>query len=146
MWPRLAARPLLYLLSEPDPSWDGSTVDVVDPSAGGVESLAIVEFKRCYAYQFGGPNDEVFEGHRLTGRGLGGYGAYLVENSNWIREMQRVNSVHQRYDESLWSDYRHYFLAFHDECFECIAVNHRIETMRCSFSTALERLCSIIAQ
>ena len=55
--------------------------------------------------------------------------------------MLRINSVHRRYDESLWSDYRHYFLAFHDECFECIGVDHRVETVRCSFAAALERVC-----
>ncbi len=132
---------LIYLVSEPDPNWDGSNVNVIDPSAAAVELLAIVEFKRCYAYQFGGPNDEVFAGHPLTGRGLAGYGAYLVENSKWIREMIRINSVHHRYDESLWSDYRHYFLAFHDECFECIAVGHRVKKMQCSFAMALEQAC-----
>jgi hypothetical protein len=132
---------LIYLASEPDPDWDGSSVNVVDPSAGEAELLAIVEFERCYAHQFGGPNDEVFEGYRLRGRGLRASGAHLVENSAWIQEMLRINSVHRRYDESLWSDYRHYFLGFHDECFECIAVNHHIETVRCSFATALERVC-----
>ena len=119
----------VFSVSEPDPDWDGSYVNVIDPSAADSRPLAVVEFDQCYVYQFGGPNDEVFQGHRLAGRGLWGYGAYLVENSKWIREMMTINSVHRLYDESLWTDYRHYFLAFRDECFECIAINHRVEQM-----------------
>ena len=130
---------LIYLLDEPDPNWDGSQVEVVDPTAGAGRSLGLVEFEGCYLFQFGGPNDEVFAGHRLSGRGLSGYGAYLVENSAWIAEQMRINSVHSRYEPTHWSEYRHYVLAFHDEMFECIARGHRVEVIRESFAAALRR-------
>jgi hypothetical protein len=60
----LLASALIYMAHVPDPNWDGTYANVVDPTSGANESLAIVEFERCYAHKFGGPNDEVIGGHR----------------------------------------------------------------------------------
>jgi hypothetical protein len=73
--------------------WDGTSVRIIRPESE--ESSAIVEFKWCYAYMFGPPNDEAFSGHPLSARGLDPYGAYEVLNSSWIRQLERMNSVHQ---------------------------------------------------
>ena len=73
---------LIYMVSEPDPAWDGTYVNVIDPSSDAVEPLAIVEFKWCYAHKFGGPNDEVVSGHPLYGKGLEAYRAHEVANSS----------------------------------------------------------------
>lgn len=75
---------LIYRLSEPDSAWDGAYVNVVDPAANASEPLAIVEFQRCYAHRFGGPNDEVITGHPLHGKGLQAYRAHEVANSRWL--------------------------------------------------------------
>jgi hypothetical protein len=135
---------LLYLVDTPEPGWDGSAVRVVDPSALRRETLAVATFERCYAHMFGGPNDEVFHGHRLAGRGLHGYGAYLVENSRWIAAEKQINSVHARFDPASWDDLQHYVLAFHDEMFECLARGWSVEVLETTFDEALQRLARLV--
>lgn len=137
---------LLYLVADADPNWDGTSARVVDPAALRRETLALVTFERCYAHTFGGPNDEVFDGHRLTGRGLAGYGAYIVENSRWLESEKRINSVHSQFDPSSWDGYNHYLLAFHDQMFECIAVGWRVELLETTFDESLQRIARLVLQ
>src|SRR5918993_96392 len=84
---------LAYIVEDKPSDWDGSYVRVVDPSTPG-EPLALVEFSSYSTLMFGPPNDEAFAGHPLTGRGLHPYGAFRVENSSWVRQLERMNSVH----------------------------------------------------
>jgi hypothetical protein len=63
---------LTFYVQETDPGWDGSYVTVKDPRDGSVESLALVEFFRSCSAKLGSPNDEVFKGHPLSGKGLDG--------------------------------------------------------------------------
>jgi hypothetical protein len=70
---------------------------------------------------FGSPNDEAFHGHPLAERGLGPYGAYRVEDSSWIRRLERMNSVHPRHDPERFRALTHCVLSFHDSTFECVA-------------------------
>ena len=102
--------------------------------------LALVNVKGCYCHRFGGPNDEVFDGHPLAQRGLDGYGAFVIENSRWVAEHQAINSVHSRYDPAHWQDRKHYFFAFHDEVFECIAEGFEVEVKQSKFVTVLQEL------
>jgi hypothetical protein len=60
---------LVYLTKQTDPAWDGRSVRMIDPASEENEVLALVEMTRCYAHRFGGPNDEVFAGHPLHGKG-----------------------------------------------------------------------------
>jgi len=101
----------------------------------------LVEFKRCIATKFGSPNDEVFEGHPLAGRGADAYTAQLVRNSRWIAELQRINSVHRQYRAESWQTFDHYVLWFHDDTFECIAEGFVVEVFECSFSELLAKAC-----
>src|SRR5262245_37632707 len=64
---------LVYLLSELDPNWDGSYVNVIDTEQP--HELAVISFQRCTIYKFGGPNDEVLSGHPLYEKGLEPYRA-----------------------------------------------------------------------
>ena len=128
---------LLYLVSEPDPDWDGSYVTVVDPAIPEALPIALVAFTGYYDLRFGGPNDEVFEGHPLYGKGLEAYGAHLIANSRWLAELEQINAVHSNYSPAVWKDRRHYLLLFHDEMFECIAEGHAIEVFRKSFADVL---------
>ncbi len=127
---------LLYHIAEPDPGWDGTYVNVVGVDTPG--QIALVELVRCYAFKFGGPNDEVFGGHPLTGKGFGGYGAYVVANSKWLDQEMRIQSVHRGFDPARWKDTRHYLLAFHDEMLECLAEDHRLHALDMSMAEALE--------
>jgi hypothetical protein len=133
---------LIYLINEPDPAGDGTydlkDVKVMDPRSGDSRPLALVQFLGCRVFQFGGPNDEVMNGHPLYGKGLSPYGAHRVANSRWLAEQQRINSVHWQYDPSSWLGTYHYVLLFHDSLFECLANGHRIERLRMSFGEAVE--------
>ncbi len=85
------------------------------------EHLALVEFNRYWSFMFGMPNDEAFAGHPLQSRGLHPYGAFQIDNSSWIRQLERMNSVHPYHDPESFKRYKHYIFAFHDSTFECVA-------------------------
>ena len=129
---------LIYLASQVDPDWDGTSAKIMDPASGASEPLAIVSFDRCISHRFGAPNDEVLTGHPLRGKGLEPYAAHIVERSSWIAEIQAINSVHSQYDPSRWTGFRHFLLAFHDNMFEAVALGFSVEVVRCSFSEALK--------
>ena len=131
---------LLYYVRTPDPDWDGTYVNVIDPASPSPMPLAIVEVQRCYSHRLGGPNDEVFHGHPLGERGLDGYGAYVVERSKWVAEHRTTNSVHSMYDVRVWEKRKHFFFAFHDNVFECIAEGFNVETVHMTFADALVML------
>ncbi len=137
---------LAFLLSEPDPSWDGSYVTVKSPADDRPEPLGRVEFDGCISAKLGAPNDEVFEGHPLDGRGLEAYGAQRVVNSRWLRELEAINSVHRCHLPESWRDRTHFVFWFHDSTFECVARSFRVETHRTSMRALLgqmvERLIS----
>lgn len=118
---------LTFYVSEPDPNWDGSYVTVKDPADKTVESLAVVEFHRCSSAKMGTPNDEVFEGHPLNGKGLEAYTAQVVRNSRWLASLQAINSVHSQYDPARWKDQKHFVFWFHDSTFECVAESYKVE-------------------
>jgi hypothetical protein len=131
---------LSFYLREPDPDWDGTYVTMKDPRQGSVESLALVEFKLCYSARLGVPNDEVFDGHPLAGKGLDGYTAQLVKNSRWLREMEAINRGHHRYNPDSWRDLNHYVFWFHDSTFECVAKSYTVECYRESMADMLARM------
>ena len=133
---------LCFLLNMPDPDWDGSYVTIKSAGGSAAESLALVEFKGCMSVKFGAPNDEVFHGHPLAGRGQSAYTAQLVVNSTWLAELQKINSVHQMYNPELWKTLNHYVLWFHDSTFECIAQSFDVEVYKETFASVLGRMCA----
>jgi hypothetical protein len=110
---------LAYYLAVPDADWDGSYVRVVD--AATEAPVILVRFESAYAWFRGPPNDEAFEGHPLASRGLRPYAAFRVDDSSWIRRLERMNSVHEQHAPERFSRLRHYVFAFHDSTFECVA-------------------------
>lgn len=92
-----------------------------DPSDD--ESIAVARFVRPYAHMFGPPNDEAFEGHPLAPRGLEPYGVFRIENSSWIRQLERMNAVHDYHNPEGFARLTHYIFAFHDSTFECVAAD-----------------------
>jgi hypothetical protein len=137
---------LAFLLNKPDPAWDGSYVTIKSPSDSQPEPLGLVEFTDCVSARLGDPNDEVFDGHPLNGRGLEAYGAQRVVNSRWLKELERINSVHRCYRPEYWRDLTHFVFWFHDSTFECIARSYTVESYHTSMRTLLglmvERLTS----
>ena len=126
-----------FYLEEPDPEWDGTYVRVVDPAEDEVESLALAEFVRYRAVKLGPPSDEVLHGHPLHGRGLAGYGAYVVENSRWLAELIEIDCVHDRFNVKSWEDTRHFLLVFHDETVEAIAHDIAVQPVRTTMRSLL---------
>lgn len=116
---------LIFYLSVPNPTWDGTYVTAASTSSEA--SLALVEFERCKSAKLGGPNDEVLWGHPLSGRGLESYTAQMVHNSIWLAELEKINSVHRYYSHDHWIDLKHYIFWFHDSTFECLANSYTVE-------------------
>ena len=98
---------------------------------------AVVEFARPYAHMFGPPNDEAFTGHPLASRGLAPYAVFEVEYSSWLRQLERMNSVHPYHRPEQFSIFKHFVFAFHDTTFECIAESFEIKLARGSVRSVL---------
>ncbi len=132
---------LAFLVRENDPNWDGTYVRVVNPADGLNERLALVEFKGCLSSRLGGPNDEVFSGHPLHGKGLDGYSAQEVLNSRWLAELERINSVHPQYQPESWRNLHHYIFWFHDSTFECLAKGVYVERFEGTWRDLMNVVC-----
>ena len=99
----------------------------------GREEFAIVNFVMPAAFMFGPPNDEAFKGHPLAERGLKPYAAFEIENSSWLRSLERMNSVHPCHDAARFMKGRkHFIFAFHDSTLECIAREYRVSILLAS--------------
>jgi len=132
-----------YLQNTP-PGWDGTWVRVVSADTED-EPVALVRFSLCYASILGPPNDEAFAGHPLAGCGLTPYGAFLIENSSWIRQLERMNSVHRYHRPERFETLKHYILTFHDSTFECVADRYRIEMHEGSARSAISRMADLLS-
>jgi hypothetical protein len=132
---------LIFFVGDPDPYWDGSHVNVREPGSLAASKLALVEFKGCISAKMGTPNDEVFHGHPLYGRGLESYRPLRVQNSAWLKEVEKINSVHGAYVPEVWTRRTHYFFGFHDSTFECIAESVVLERREASLPEVLTEVC-----
>jgi hypothetical protein len=129
---------LAYLVSEPDPNWDGGYATSVSIESEGL--VAIVRFRFPRAHIFGPPNDEAFHGHPLAGRGLGPYAVWEVRHSSWIRQLERMNAVHPYHRSEQFAAYRHFIFAFHDSTFECVAEDFEVSVQPGSIRAALAKM------
>jgi hypothetical protein len=134
---------LAYLVSEPDPNWDGTYVNVVSPDTDG--TVAIVTFKRAALHMFGPPNDEAFAGHPLCNRGLRPYSANEVHNSSWAQRRIEMNRVHRMHQDSMFAGMRHFIFAFHDSTFECLADTYSVSLFRGSMLAATKHMLDMLA-
>jgi hypothetical protein len=118
------------------PQW--VNVSVRPESPNDSDSLcAVVSFSLVYAHIFGPPNDEAFSGHPLASRGLEPYAAFEVEQSSWLRALERMNSVHPYHRPEQFAQYKHFILSFHDSTFECIAASFEVALCRGSVARVL---------
>lgn len=133
---------LTFYIREHDPNWDGTYVNVIDPADEMPVSLALVQFNSCRIAKLGAPNDEVFHGHPLNGKGLEAYSPLVIKNSKWIEEIKSINKVHSYYSEKHWRNCNHYLFGFHDTTFECIAKSFEVSL----YKTNMEHLMSIVCK
>lgn len=136
---------LLFLLADAGVRPSSSFVTVVSPRDASPSNLAIVEFTGCVCSKMGTPNDEVYQGHPLQGKGFTGYRPLRVVNSAWIKELETINSVHSAYRPERWRTLAHYILGFHDCTFECVAQSFTIEKMDTTIPAALGAICDRLA-
>jgi len=136
---------LAYYVERRDEASDGKTVRSVGPESAG-EIVSLVRFRLCYASLFGPPNDEAFSGHPLSKRGLRPYSANLIENSSWVRSLERMNSVHPYHKPELFDGYRHFIFAFHDSTFECVAQGYEISLKEGSLWSMLPEMQRLLAR
>ena len=127
---------LAYLLQD-EPNWNNPTS--VDFQRNG-ESIAIVEFNLSRSFMFGSPNDEAFSGHPLYERGLRPYEVFEIENSSWIRKLEKMNSVHEHHKPEHFEKYKHFVFAFHDSTFECVAESFEFSIHEGSLESALTEM------
>jgi hypothetical protein len=130
---------LAFHVHVPDPNWDGTYVTVRQPREVG--KLAVVEFTNCSSIKIGTPNDEVYAGHPLSGKGLEGYTAQVVKNSIWLKELEAINSVHPNYSPKSWLEKSHFVFWFHDSTFECVAKSYKVEAFEGAMPELLSKLC-----
>jgi hypothetical protein len=132
---------LAFILRRPEPGSDESSVETVSPADEKARSLALVDFTPSISAKLGSPNDEVFHGHPLEGRGLDSYTAQKVVNSRWLAEIEAINKVHHCYDPLFWREWNHYIFWFHDTTFDCIAKSFKVEVYRQSMAAMLATMC-----
>lgn len=123
---------LIYYIAD----WEAKSItafDRLEHADGHEEFLALVEFNG-YTFRFGIANEEVFNGLPLWRKGLEECEAHIIENSTWIDELKKIHIVHRFYNEDRWKEVKHFTLLFHDEMFEVIATNYKIETYKTTFA------------
>ncbi|HEU0051990.1 MAG TPA: hypothetical protein VFQ39_02390 [Longimicrobium sp.] len=111
---------LVCLLNERSAPWYGSEESRGRPEGTDLP-VAVIEFRNALVHFFGPPNEEIIAAHPLAARGLTAHDAHRVENSSWIRALERMNSIHPRHWPERFRRLNHYVFAFHDSVFECAA-------------------------
>jgi hypothetical protein len=102
-----------------------------------IEPIAIITFRFCYSTMFGPPNDEAFDGHPLSSRGLEPYSSFIIKDSSWLRTLIKMNEVHPYHNLKMFEGFKHFILAFHDSTFECIAKDFEVEIVADTFSNIM---------
>ncbi len=135
---------ICYYLENKSEDWDGSYIKMVDQTTSS-EPLAIIEFKLCYAHYCGPPNDEAFDGHPLSNKGVSPYRNYEVLESSWISHMEEMNAVHPYHKkESFLEGKRHFILAFHDSVFECIGQEYQVHIGTGSINDMIPKMSELV--
>lgn len=89
--------------------------------------VAIIKFKKRYIHKFGTPNDELIIGHPYYKLGLKPYSFFSVNDSDWIKEIKRIQALHPYFNEQIFDNLNHFVITFKDNTFECISEDYSIE-------------------
>mgnify|MGYP000318391552 CR=1 FL=1 len=115
---------LIFYVNKYNSNWDGSTIHMRTDEDDGIVT---VKFNRFEQFKFGSPNDEAISGHPLFKLGLEPYSIQRVVDSEWIKELIKINSVHPYHQEDSFDKYEHFIFFFHDRCFEIVSNDYSIE-------------------
>lgn len=108
--------------------------------------IAIVKFLFYRSHMFGPPNDEAFMGHPLASRGLEPYAVFEIEQSSWIRQLERMNAVHPNHRSEFFASYRHFVFAFHDSTFEVVADGLEVQLLSGSMRSAVSKMVEMLSK
>ena len=87
-------------------------------------------FKNYVSFKFGLPSEDSSEGHPYSKYGLGSEDVVEVINSDWIKEIDKIEQSSEDYDKDRFNKLKHYIFLFHDSTFECIAESFEIEELK----------------
>ncbi|MBV7270723.1 hypothetical protein [Winogradskyella luteola] len=111
---------------------------------GNDVGVAIMKFKKRCIHKFGAPNDEVIIGHPYYKLGLKPYSFFLINNSDWVNEIKRIENHHPYFDEQMFDNLNHFIITFKDNTFECIAedysIDYSIKTMKETFERVVKNI------
>jgi hypothetical protein len=108
--------------------------------------ITLVWFKNCLSHMFGWPNDDDLGSHPLISRGLDVYGVFRVENSSWIRELDRRNVHREQAPRDFLSRFQHLIFTFHDSTFECVCAGFEIkETEAATQALLVQEMVNLLA-
>ncbi len=110
----------------PDPIVPADEDTLVITYIAADDVATIVVFRQCYASHFGPPNDESFATHHLADRGLRPCGAFEVQSSSWLRDLEVRNRGHPRHDPQLFLQLRHWVWTLHDSVLDCAALTYTV--------------------
>ena len=123
-------------------SW-GLGVFLIHP-APGTSQWGLLHFARPKGVRYGSPNLEIADAHPLGEKAEPGV-LYLVHDSPWLGEVEKMNVVHPQYDAVHWRQVRHYFAFLWDYTFECLATNVTGELLEMDFHSVVARAAAQIA-
>jgi hypothetical protein len=85
-------------------------------------------FNICRILKCGYPNEEIYMHYDYYTQGsMRKYLLYEIMDSDWIKDLYKMNKVHPRHSEKIFEKDRHFIILFEDEVFECIASNYSIK-------------------
>jgi len=89
--------------------------------------IVILKFKRCIKHLFGSPGNETIHGHPYGKLGMESYAFYELKDSDLLKSMEEIDKVHPYYNPNKWKTFKHYIITFHDNMFECIALDFEVK-------------------
>jgi len=101
---------------------------------------AIIKFNKSVIHKFGSPNDEVIIGHPYYNMGLRAYSFWKVNDSDWKKEIIRINAHHPYFNENSFDSMNHYILTFKDNTFECLAESYDLEYSYNSLDSVIQQI------
>lgn len=133
---------LIFYVNQIDANWDGTTIHMRTEND---EGIVTVKFERYHQFKFGSPNDEAMSGHPLYELGLKPYSIQKVIDSEWIKELMKMNSVHPYHRDESFSNCEHFIFFFHDNCFEIVSEGYTIdENSKSNMKDEIQRIGQLL--
>jgi hypothetical protein len=107
--------------------------------------LAIIRTNSCLIHKHGYPNDEAAIAHPLREHGFDGFQISNVQDSYWIKEIEKQNS--QLWPDSIYSDrFKHWIFPFKETTLELIAKDIEWEISEEPYEVVRTKMLSWIAE